>query len=61
MNGYDATTEIRKFNKQVIIVAQTAFALAGDDLKAKDAGCNDYIPKPISKESLISMLKKYFA
>lgn len=61
MNGYDATTEIRKFNKQVIIVAQTAFALSGDDLKAKDAGCNDYIPKPISKESLISMLKKYFA
>lgn len=60
MSGYDTTYEIRKFNKQVIIIAQTAFALSGDEMKAKEAGCNDYIPKPINKDVLINMLKKHF-
>src|SRR5665647_389678 len=43
MNGYKATQQIRQFNKNVIIIAQTAFGLSGDREKAIEAGCNDYI------------------
>ncbi len=60
MNGYDATRQIRQFNKEVIIIAQTGFALTGDREKALAAGCNDYIEKPIKKELLISMVERLF-
>ena len=60
MNGYEATREIRKFNKKVVIIAQTAFALMSDREKAREAGCNDYIAKPIKKSDLIVLLQKYF-
>ncbi|WP_297087941.1 PAS domain S-box protein [uncultured Draconibacterium sp.] len=60
MNGYDATREIRKFNKDVIIIAQTAFGLTGDREKAIAAGCNDYIAKPIKKEELEIIIKNHF-
>ncbi|VXB51371.1 Protein-glutamate methylesterase [Flavobacterium sp. 9AF] len=59
LNGYEATKEIRTFNKDVTIIAQTAYALAGDHEKAIKAGCNDYIPKPIKKEKLYSLIKKW--
>ena len=60
MDGYEATRAIRKFNKDVIIIAQTAYALEGDRDKALEAGCNDYIAKPIVKNDLMDMLGKYF-
>ncbi|NQU33105.1 MAG: PAS domain S-box protein [Bacteroidetes bacterium] len=58
--GYEATKEIRKFNKDIIIIAQTAYSLPGDNKKAIDAGCNDYISKPIKKELLMGLIEKYF-
>jgi CheY-like chemotaxis protein len=60
MNGYEATRQIRQFNKDVIIIAQTAYALAGERENALAAGCNDYIAKPFKKSTLLSLLKKYF-
>nr|NQU90690.1 PAS domain S-box protein [Bacteroidota bacterium] len=39
MDGYEATRKIREFNKNVIIIAQTAYALTGDREKALEAGC----------------------
>jgi CheY-like chemotaxis protein len=59
MDGYDATQKIREFNKKVIIIAQTAYALAGDREKAIEAGCNDYISKPVKKEDLMALIEKY--
>jgi len=53
MNGYNATREIRKFNTDVVIIAQTAFGSSGDREKALEAGCNDHISKPIKKELLL--------
>ena len=47
LNGYDATRQIRQFNKNVIIIAQTAFGLLRDREKAIESGCDDYIAKPI--------------
>jgi PAS domain S-box-containing protein len=60
MNGYIATQRIREFNKEIIIIAQTSYALDGDSDSAIGAGCNDYISKPINKNKLIMMVQKYF-
>ena len=59
MNGLEATQQIRKFNKDVIIIAQTAYRFAGDGEKAIEAGCNDYLSKPIDKTKLITLILKY--
>src|SRR5665648_58494 len=60
MDGYEATRLIRQFNNEVIIIAQTAFALTGDREKALAAGCNDYISKPIRKDKLKELIQQYF-
>jgi len=59
MNGYEATHQIRKFNKNVVIIAQSAYALSQDRQKAIDAGCNDYIAKPILKDDLLMLIQKH--
>jgi len=60
MNGYEATREIRKFNKDVIIIAQTAYALSGDRERSMEAGCNDHITKPIRDGALENIIHEYF-
>ncbi len=60
MDGYEATRKIREFNKEVIIIAQTGYALDGDREKSIDAGCNDYIAKPVPRIELKRMLNNYF-
>ncbi len=60
IGGHEATMQIRQFNKDVIIIAQTAYGLIGDKDKAINAGCNDYIAKPIVKTKLHEMIQKYF-
>ncbi len=61
MNGYEATHQIRQFNKDVIIIAQTAFGLISDREKSLEAGCNDYISKPIKKDDLLALIHSYIA
>ncbi len=60
MNGYEATRQIRQFNKEVVIIALTAFGLSGDREKAIKAGCNDYVAKPIKSAELLALIRKYF-
>ena len=60
MNGYEATRQIRLFNNDVVIIAQTAFSLKFDRVMAIEAGCNDYINKPISISELKGLIRKYF-
>ena len=60
MDGYDATREIRHFNKDIFIIAQTAFKLQFDKAMALEAGCNDYMSKPISISELKRLIRKYF-
>lgn len=60
IGGYEATKQIRQFNEKVIIIAQTAYGLSGDRERAIDAGCNDYIPKPIDGDLLNELIQKYF-
>jgi len=59
LSGDMAVKEIRKINTEVPIIAQTAFGLEGDKQKFIRIGCNDYLKKPIVKDELIKMVKKY--
>jgi len=59
MNGHEATRQIRQFNKEVIIIAQTAFGLSGDREKALEAGCTDYISKPVDVVLLKALIRKH--
>ena len=61
MNGYEATRQIRKFNKNVAIIAQTAYALTGDREKAIEAGCDEYIAKPFDKNKLMGVITKHMS
>ncbi len=58
MDGYSATREIRRFNKTVVIIAQTAYGLSGDKEKALEAGCDGYIAKPYSNNALKTLLNE---
>jgi len=57
LNGYETTRQIRQFNKNVIIIAQTALGLSSDREKAIESGCNDYITKPIIRSELIAKIQ----
>jgi hypothetical protein len=60
LGGYEATRQIREFNKDVVVIAQTSYGLSGDRERAIEAGCNDYIAKPINKTELQGLIQKYF-
>ncbi len=59
LGGYEAVREIRQFNKDVVIIAQTAYGLVGDREKAIKAGCNDYLSKPVNKSELHLLIRKH--
>ncbi len=60
MDGYEATRQIRKFNKEVVIIAQTAYGLSGDEEKAMAAGSNGYIAKPLDLSVLKGLIQSHF-
>ncbi|NCC72354.1 MAG: PAS domain-containing sensor histidine kinase [Sphingobacteriia bacterium] len=59
MDGFEATRQIKKLRSDLPVIAQTAFALSGDEYRAREAGCDDYLPKPISKKSLLEKLRQF--
>jgi PAS domain S-box-containing protein len=59
IDGLTATKEIKLFRKDLPIIAQTAYAMHGDKQKALDAGCSDYIAKPIDPKMLLEIIASY--
>ncbi len=61
MDGYESTRGIRELDgyQSVPIVALTSYAMAGDEKKAMDAGCDGYVSKPIDPETIMDEIRKY--
>lgn len=59
MNGYEATRQIKHLRPDLPVIAQTAYALSEDRKRALEAGCDDFIAKPISKEELLLKMGKF--
>ncbi|MBS3806756.1 MAG: response regulator [Bacteroidales bacterium] len=59
MDGLEATRKIRTFNNDIPIVALTAYAMSDDREISLEAGCNDYISKPVRKSRIFSVLSRY--
>ena len=60
MNGFDATKEIRTFNKNIPIFCLSANVFEEDQEKSLEYGMNEFLEKPLKKEKLIKTLNKYF-
>ena len=59
MNGYEAAKALRREGLRTPIIALTANAMKGDDKKCFEAGCDDYMSKPINAKSLLQMVRKH--
>jgi CheY-like chemotaxis protein len=59
MNGYEATKAIKAINPSIPIIAQTAFAMAEDRNKALNAGCDEYLAKPIRSKDLLNIVERF--
>ena len=59
MDGYEATRRIRQFNRDVVIIAQTAYADSDDRERALNSGCNNYISKPNNPTTLYELIREH--
>ena len=59
VDGYEATKEIKAINNKIIIIALTAYAMEGDKERIIDAGCDDYIAKPVVYNTLLKRINKW--
>ncbi len=59
MNGYEATNALRKKGIAIPIIALTANAMKEDEQKCLDAGCDEYLSKPVDQNKLSKVLSKY--
>jgi two-component system, cell cycle response regulator DivK len=61
LDGYEATRRIKANPAlhQIPIIAVTSYALSGDEVKAKEAGCDDYVTKPFSPRALLAKIREY--
>ena len=58
-DGYEATRQIRSTLNSTPIIGLSAHAMNGDVVRAKEAGCNDYLTKPVDEDVLLKKLKEY--
>jgi two-component system cell cycle response regulator DivK len=61
LDGYAATRRIKADPalRAIPIIAVTSYALSGDDVKAREAGCDDYVTKPFSPRALLAKVREH--
>jgi len=61
LNGFEATKAIKAKQPNLPIIAQTAYSTSAEKAKALEAGCNDFVSKPIKEEVIKKIIQKYIA
>ncbi len=63
LDGYEATRRIKADPalRSIPIIAVTSYAMSGDEEKAREAGCDDFVPKPYSPRELLAKIHKFLA
>ncbi len=61
LDGYEATRRIKANPalRAIPIIAVTSYALSGDEVKAREAGCDDYVAKPFSPRALLAKVREH--
>jgi two-component system cell cycle response regulator DivK len=61
LDGYETTRRLKMdpVLRNIPVIAVTSYALSGDDVKAKEAGCDAYVTKPFSPRQLLQVIRKY--
>lgn len=59
MDGITATRMIKKIRKNIVVFAQSAYTSFQDQENARDAGCDEFIPKPLNPYLLLSKINQY--
>ncbi len=60
-DGFTATREIKSFARDVVVIAQTAYAFSMDHQEAKRAGCDAYLTKPLNMSLLLDKIDGYLS
>jgi len=60
-DGFTATREIKSFARNVVVIAQTAYALSKNYRDAREAGCDDLITKPLSPGYLLDRINYFLS
>jgi len=63
MDGWEATRLLKANSdlRHIPVIAITSHAMVGDEIEARKAGCDDYLPKPIDEDLLIRKIKKFLS
>lgn len=59
MNGFEALKKIREIRPELKVIAQTAYALGDDKKRIAEAGFDDYLTKPLKRDQLLKVIRKY--
>ena len=59
IDGLEATKEIKKIHPDIFVIAQTAYTFKEDQDRAEEAGCDDFLAKPIRPVNLLAIVDKY--
>jgi two-component system cell cycle response regulator DivK len=61
MDGWEATRRLKANDnlRHIPVIAVTSHAMVGDEIEARRAGCDDYLPKPIDEDLLMNKVRKY--
>ncbi len=60
LNGFKATRKIKDLKRDIPIIVQTAYILAGEEEMSFEAGCDEFLAKPVKFNTLLTTIKKYF-
>ncbi len=63
LDGWEATRKIKSYQelKRIPVIAITSHALIGEEKKAREVGCDDYLTKPIDEDALIAAIRKWIS